>query len=182
MHTAVKAALANHICEDDKEAQDCAYVLRCLDEGISCFGQLNHKAHLTGSAFILDPSHRVLFTFHAKLKRWLQLGGHSELDEQCLSETALREAKEESGLTDLVFHPAQTPLLLDVDVHVIPERKSKTKHYHLDFRYVFLTCTPTRIVVSSESQTLEWFSIDEAMGLDIDPALSRALGKLKRLL
>jgi len=182
MHTAVKAALAKHICEDDKEAQDCAFVRRCLDEGISCFGQLNRKAHLTGSAFVLDPSHRVLFTFHAKLKRWLQLGGHSEADEHCLSATALREAREESGLTDLVFHPAQMPRLLDVDVHVIPERKTNPEHYHLDFRYVFLTCTPHRIVVSSESQSLEWYSIEEAMRLDIDPALSRALGKLKRLL
>ena len=182
MHTAVKTALAQHICADEKEARDCAYIQHCLDQGTSCFGQLNRQAHLTGSAFVLDPSHRVLFTFHAKLKRWLQLGGHSELDEQCLSETALREAREESGLTDLVFHPALVPRLLDVDVHVIPERKTKPEHYHLDFRYVFLTCAPNRIVVSSESHSLEWFSIDEAMQLDIDPALSRALGKLTRLI
>ena len=182
MHSAVIDALSAHTCADEKEASDCAFILKCLNEGPSCFGQSNQKAHLTGSAFILDPSHRVLFTFHGKLNRWLQLGGHSEPDERCLSQTALREAQEESGLSDLVFHPRLSPRLLDVDVHLIPQRKKQPAHYHLDFRYVFLTCTPNRIIVSSESHSLEWFSVDAARKLDIDPALSRALGKLRRLI
>ena len=43
-------------------------------------------------------------TFHRKLQRWLQLGGHGTVDETDPSQTALREAIEESGLKDLQFH------------------------------------------------------------------------------
>ena len=179
MYRRVISALMSHQCADEKERKDRAFIRNCLAGEFSCFGQVNVEAHLTGSAFVLDESQRVLFTFHRKLNRWLQLGGHSESHERCLSETALREAKEESGLPDLIFHPEYHPKLVDVDVHRIPSRADKPAHYHLDFRYVFLTCVPERIVVSSESERLTWFSIEDALRLDIDPALSRALGKLR---
>ena len=181
MYSDVLTALSNHLCVDTKEREDRRKILAHLKAPISCFGQDNEDAHLTGSAFVLDTEGRVLFTHHRKLNRWLQLGGHSDAHERCLSMTAFREASEESGLEDLIFHPKQSPRLLDVDVHLIPARKAKPQHYHLDFRYVFLTCTPDRIVVSSESHCLQWFSIKEAMDLDIYPALSRALRKLSRL-
>lgn len=179
MYRRVITALMSHQCADQKETEDQVFIRNCLNDEISCFGQVNEKAHLTGSAFIMDRSQRVLFTFHRKLNRWLQLGGHSESYERCLSQTAFREAVEESGLPDLTYHPACHPKLLDIDVHRIPSRAEKSAHYHLDFRYVFLTCVPERIVVSSESERLEWFSIEEALRLDIDPALARALGKLR---
>ncbi len=180
MYTRVIDSLDKHRPADEKEARDLAFVHRCLAEPGHWFGTSNVKAHLTGSAFVMDPSQRILFTHHRKLQRWLQLGGHSEEDERCLSETAEREACEESGLTDLQIHPMVSPRLLDVDVHLIPARKSLAEHYHLDLRYVFLTCMPERIVVSSESLRLRWFTIEDALNLDVDPALARALLKLPR--
>ena len=175
----IRYALDAHQPSDAKEEQDVQLIQSCLTEPGPWLGDANRLAHLTGSAFVMDPLNRVLFTFHRKLERWLQLGGHSERYERCLSQTALREAREESGLNDLCSHPSFTPSLLDVDVHWIPAKGDKPAHQHLDFRYVFLTCMPERIIVSSESIKLKWFSIDEALGLDVDPALSRALKKLR---
>lgn len=180
MYARVIESLENHAAADAKEAKDLTFIKRCLVAPRVWFGQSNSEAHLTGSAFVMDETHRVLFTHHRKLQRWLQLGGHSEVNERCLSETAAREAYEESGLTDLRPHPVVAPALLDVDVHQIPGRGTKRAHYHLDLRYVFLTCMPERIVVSSESLRLRWFTIDEALKLDVDPALTRALLKLPR--
>jgi len=55
--------------------------------------------HLTGSAWIVSPDRqRTLLTHHGKLDRWLQLGGHADGDPDLLA-VALREAREESGLT-----------------------------------------------------------------------------------
>ena len=178
MYSFVIASLEHHRAADAEERADVNFVKACLSKPGPWFGQANLNGHLTGSAFVMDESNRVLFTHHRKLQRWLQLGGHSESYERCLSETALREAAEESGLTDLEPHPAVAPALLDVDVHKIPSRGAKPAHYHLDLRYVFLTCMPEQIVVSSESLRLRWFTIDEALNLDIDPALARALLKL----
>ena len=180
MHTRVIESLERHCPADDKESTDLAFIRNCLSKPGSWFGQSNLKAHLTGSAFVLDTSGRVLFTHHRKLQHWLQLGGHSEVHERCLSQTAHREAHEESGLRDLCFHPMVAPRLLDVDVHSIPGRAELPEHYHLDLRYVFLTCMPEQIVVSSESLRLRWFTIGEALALDVDPALARALSKLPK--
>ena len=73
--------------------------------------------HVTGSAFVLDAaSGQVLLHHHRRLDRWLQLGGHDDGEHDPLA-TALREAREESGLPDL--RPL-TAAILDVDVHAIP--------------------------------------------------------------
>src|ERR1700754_5029354 len=56
--------------------------------------------HLTGSAWVVSADgRRVLLTHHRKLNRWLQPGGHADGDENIL-QVALREAEEETGLTD----------------------------------------------------------------------------------
>ena len=97
----IRYALDAHQPSDAKEEQDVQLIQSCLTEPGPWLGDANRLAHLTGSAFVMDPLNRVLFTFHRKLERWLQLGGHSESYERCLSQTALREAREESGLNDL---------------------------------------------------------------------------------
>ena len=65
---------------------------------------------------------RCLLTHHRKLDRWLQLGGHADGQWQ-VDEVALREAREESGMTGFDFVPIDGTLMpLDVDVHQIPAR------------------------------------------------------------
>ena len=178
MYEVVLKSLEGHIAADSKEANDLRTIRRDLLRGPSRFGQGNAQAHLTGSAFVLDKNRRLLMTFHRKLSRWLQLGGHSERSEYDLAETAMREAQEESGLSDLIFHPAFGNSLLDVDIHSIPARKHTLEHEHWDFRYVFLTLSPDRIKLSEESTDLRWFTLTEVLGLSLDPSTERAIDKL----
>ena len=57
--------------------------------------------HITASLFIVDPTARALLLHHhRRLDRWLQMGGHVEGAEDPRA-AALREGREESGLTDL---------------------------------------------------------------------------------
>ena len=90
----------------------------------------------------------MLLHHHRRLDRWLQLGGHDEGEHDPL-QTALREAREESGLLDL------TPLsaaILDIDVHEIPAGRSEPAHLHHDVRYALQTSTPDAIAqVDAES-------------------------------
>jgi 8-oxo-dGTP pyrophosphatase MutT (NUDIX family) len=108
--------------------------------------------HLTASAWLVSADGaRVLLTHHAKLGRWLQLGGHAdgELD---LAAVALREALEESGLPALAVEPG----IFDLDRHWIPERGREPGHWHWDVRYV-VRCGPVEDwVVSAESLALAW--------------------------
>ena len=86
----------------------------------NCFERDCWAGHVTGSAWLVDPSGRdVLLTHHRKLGIWLQLGGHSDGDPETAA-VALREAEEESGLevellwpifsmwTSTRFRPART--------------------------------------------------------------------------
>src|SRR5258708_920691 len=63
--------------------------------------------HFTGSALIVDTAlERILLTYHRKLDKWLQLGGHAD-GESRIWQVALREAQEESGIKEIYFHTDQ---------------------------------------------------------------------------
>lgn len=173
--------LAAHPCADAAEAADVARIAAFVAAHADCFGRTNPVAHITASAYVLDPHGRVLLTHHKKLDRWLQLGGHSDPDEHDPAATALREATEESGLGDLRFHPATGRRPVDVDAHRIPARKAEAAHDHLDLRYALCTDHPDAITLTDESHALRWFTAAEIEALDVDPAFRRALAKVVAL-
>jgi 8-oxo-dGTP pyrophosphatase MutT (NUDIX family) len=113
--------------------------------------------HITGSAWIVDPQRQhVLLTHHAKLNRWLQPGGHADGDENIIG-VALREAKEETGLTTLRLVQNS---IFDIDVHTIPARNDFPEHLHYDVRFLFEADPGEKIIVTTESHALEWISMD----------------------
>ncbi len=177
---ALHAAVLAHQVADDAERRDrdavaalVAGTPRCFDRGFYTPG------HVTGSAFVVDAgSGRVLLHHHRRLDRWLQLGGHDEGEHDPL-QTALREAREESGLLDL------TPLsaaILDIDVHEIPAGRSEPAHLHHDVRYALQTSTPDAIAqVEAESLALQWFDPAEAARRMDEPGADRALRRIVAL-
>jgi 8-oxo-dGTP pyrophosphatase MutT (NUDIX family) len=175
---ALDRELALHECADDKEARDVAFIrdfLRAHPDDAHLRSQ--PLGHLTGSGFVIDSTRtKLLLLHHGKLNRWLQPGGHGEgeIDPRLI---ALREIEEETGLA-----PADlTPLggLFDVDVHLIPARKSESEHPHLDLRYAFVARPGAQPRISEESRDLRWFPLDALPG-DADPSLRRAARKLLR--
>ena len=125
--------------------------------------------HLTGSALVLDQGRRrALLTFHRKLERWLQLGGHADGDAN-LPGVALREAMEESGIDDLAIDP----MPIDLDIHVIPARPGEPEHLHLDTRFVVQAGPAAVARVSVESLDLRWFTPDEIAAIDTDDSVRR---------
>ena len=88
------AFLNAHRPLDEEERLDVERMKNFITRHPDCYGKQNSLGHVTGSAFVLDPEHRILLTFHGKLERWLQLGGHSDNEESSPAETALREARE----------------------------------------------------------------------------------------
>ncbi len=115
--------------------------------------------HITASAWILAAEgERALLTHHRKLGRWLQLGGHVD-GEPRIELAALREAQEESGMTEFRFFTTAAGELvpIDLDVHTIPARGSEPLHEHWDVRFLMRAAPGQDLVMSAESTDLRWF-------------------------
>jgi 8-oxo-dGTP pyrophosphatase MutT (NUDIX family) len=136
------------------------------------------EGHLTGSAWIVSPDrHRTLLTHHGKLGKWLQLGGHADGDPDLLG-VALREAREESGLTRLA---AVGSAVFDVDRHWIGERGSEPGHWHHDMRFMIEADPAERLILSSESKALLWVEISAVGTLNPEESMARMVRKTQLL-
>jgi 8-oxo-dGTP pyrophosphatase MutT (NUDIX family) len=182
---ALRSALAAHAPSDAREEHDRERMLGFAAAHADPFDRRLEVGHFTGSAFVIDGRGRLLLTHHKKLGLWLQLGGHAE-SERRGEAVALREAREESGLVRLEFHPGLLdargePRLLDLDIHAIPARRDEPAHEHWDLRYLFLAAEPELLVLDpAESQALAWVPYAE-VERRCDRGMLRALAKIRAL-
>jgi len=157
---------------DDAAARD--RILAFVRTNPDCFERSLLAGHVTGSAWIVDPSRsRCLLTHHRKLERWLQLGGHADGHADIL-DVAMREGLEESGLRSL--HPVTTSIF-DCDVHPIPARKSEPEHFHYDVRFLLEADDAEPLVISEESKELAWVALADVAVLNPDASVVRMVAK-----
>lgn len=170
-------ALDRHLPADEKERADLDAMRRAARELERPFSRAQWPAHFTGSAVVVDPAGaRVCLVLHAKLRRWLQPGGHAdEADGGSLAATALREAREETGLAVSLAGG-----VLDVDVHRIPARQAEPEHSHLDVRFLAVAADPAALRHDpAESHGARWLPWDEALALADEAPLRRLLAKAR---
>ncbi len=180
--TTLVSLLAGFAPADEKERVDLEAMRGFAGSLGQPFSRSQWPAHFTGSAVVVSPDGgRVCLVMHAKLNRWLQPGGHADAaDGEQMAATALREAREETGL-DVRLHPA-APAPFDVDVHVIPARKAEPEHRHLDVRYLVVAANPDALAHDpAESHGAQWLAWDEAIARADEAPLRRMLEKARRL-
>jgi len=156
--------LRRHLPPDRNEQAVTAATIAFVEQHPDCFERSLLKGHITGSAWIVSPDRqRILLIHHRKLDRWLQPGGHADGDPD-VAAVALREAREETGLTSLRFvcHGGHPPAIFDVDIHTIPARGDVPEHLHYDIRFLVEADPSEPFGVSDEIKNIRWFLVSDA--------------------
>lgn len=154
-----------------QEAADKAEILRRLRMGGDLYTREDPSAHMTASAWIVSPDRKqVLMAYHNLYDAWSWLGGHCD-GERDLLQTALREAREESGLEELrpVSEEIYSLEILCVDGHV-KKGKFLSSHLHLNVTYLLEADeNDTLHICREENSGAAWFGLDEALEASTEP-------------
>ena len=109
--------------------------------------------HITATGLVLAPDGvRLLLVHHRRLDRWLVPGGHVEIEDGEIWDTARREVVEETGAALL---PDPAPRLAGMDVHGIPSNRREPYHLHHDMLFAFRAASDA-ILCSPESREVAW--------------------------
>ena len=176
------AALEAYAPSAPEEAESLARIRGLLESPADPFARANPVGHVTASAIVARPDgSEFLLIHHRKLGRWLQPGGHTEESDASAFDAALREAREETGIS--AFDRPIGAEILDVDVHAIPAHKRDPAHAHFDVRFL-LTSGETGHAALAEDpkRPMRWVSIEEGRAMSLDASLDRALEKARVLL
>ena len=156
---------------NEQEERDRAEILRRLKSGEELYGRENLSAHLTSSAWVVSPDRsRVLMAYHNIMQSWAWLGGHADGETDLLA-VALREAREESGVTHIrpVTNRLYSVEMLTVDGH---EKRGVyvPSHLHLNVTYLLegdpaspVRCRP------EENSRVGWFALADAPAVSSEP-------------
>jgi 8-oxo-dGTP pyrophosphatase MutT (NUDIX family) len=137
--------------------------------------------HVTASALIVHPdTGRVLLRWHQRQQGWLQVGGHADPGESDPLAIALREAEEETGLTDLAGWPDAQ--LRHVVIVGVPASSREPAHQHADLRFVLATRTPDTARAETPDAPLRWLSPREAREITSEANLQETVSRAERLL
>ena len=122
---------------NEQETADKASLLNLLRQDTDISRRDHLIAHLTASAWVVNPErNKVLMAYHNLYNSWAWLGGHADGNFD-LAAVAVKEAREESGLTDvrLVSDDILSLEILTVDGH---EKKGNyvPSHLHLNLTYL----------------------------------------------
>ncbi|GFZ29806.1 NUDIX hydrolase [Clostridium zeae] len=123
----------------------------------------NEFAHITSSGFIMNKSlDKALMIHHNIRNTWAWTGGHADGDGDLLH-VAIKEAKEETGISNVAELKGEIASLdiLPVYGHY-KNGKYVSAHLHLSISYILIADeTETLIVKEDENSAVDWFTIDK---------------------
>ena len=156
---------------NEQEDRDKELILHCLETEKNIFTRQNRLAHMTASAWIVNPERtKVLMAYHNIYHSWSWLGGHAD-GETDLLKVALKEAREESGIHHVkpVSEQIYSLEVLTVDGHV-KRGEYVSSHLHLNVTYL-LQAEETDVlhIKEDENSNVGWFSLEDAVAASTEP-------------
>ncbi len=123
----------------------------------------NEFGHLTSSGFIMNKDlTKTLMIHHNIYNTWAWTGGHADGDEDLLY-VAIKEAKEETGVTKIepLTNEIASIDILPVWGHV-KKGKYVATHMHLSVAYILIADEAQELYINeAENSGVKWIKIEE---------------------
>ena len=156
---------------NEQEEMDKPLILEWIKNNDNAFLRENVVAHMTASAWVVNKDRsKVLMVYHNIYKSWSWLGGHADGETDLLS-VAVREVKEEAGISNVT--PVSKDIFsvesLTVDGHW---KNGKYVSSHLHFNATYLLEADSEEAVSikvDENSGVAWFSPEDALKKSTEP-------------
>lgn len=166
---------------NEQEEMDKALILNWIETQENAFSRENTVAHMTASAWVVNKERsKVLMVYHNIYNSWSWLGGHADGETDLLA-VAVREVKEEAGITNV--RPVSDEIFslesLTVDGHV-KKGRYVSSHLHLNVTYLLEADSEEAVSVKAdENSGVAWFTPGEALKKSTEPwFVEHVYGKL----
>ena len=156
---------------NEQEEKDKPLILNWIKNEKDAFLRENKIAHITASAWVVNKDRsNVLMVYHNIYHSWSWLGGHADGETDLLA-VALREVKEEAGISHVC--PVSEEIFslesLTVDGHV-KKGKYVSSHLHLNVTYLLEADFEEAVSIKAdENSGVAWFSPEEALKKSTEP-------------
>lgn len=166
---------------NEQEEKDKTLILNWIRNNDNAFLRENTVAHVTASAWVVNKDRtKVLMVYHNIYNSWSWLGGHADGETDLLS-VAIREVKEEAGISEV--YPVSEEIFsmesLTVDGHV-KRGEYVSSHLHLNVTYLLEADSEEAVSIKEdENSAVAWFCPEEALKKSTEPwFVERVYGKL----
>ena len=155
----------------EQEERDKKIILNFLENNLDAFDRSNLSAHMTASAWVVNPARdKVLMVYHKIYDSWSWTGGHADGEED-LAAVALREVREETGVKSarLLSEDIFSLEILTVDGH---EKRGEyvPSHLHMNVTYLIeADDTDALSICEEENSGVQWFYPEDALMASTEP-------------
>ncbi len=155
---------------NEQERRDREVILRFIDKNDDAFQRTNLTAHMTASAWVVNRARtKTLMVYHKIYDSWSWTGGHADGEKDLLA-VALREVREETGVSARpVTRDIYSLEVLTVDGH---EKRGAyvPSHLHMNVTYLLEADEREAVAVCEEENSgVRWFTLEDALAASTEP-------------
>jgi len=156
---------------NEQEETDMRVMLLFLETQTDCLSRNNRTAHFTASSWVVNTDQsKVLMIYHNLYNSWSWTGGHADGQED-LCAVAIREVKEETGVTHIKLLKDG---IFSVETLVVEGHEKNglyvPSHLHLNVTFLLQADeTQSLSIKPDENSGVAWFTTEGAVAASSEP-------------